>query len=63
MYDLTHVLPLIELELLRGKNKRIALHERKPMVPNIKVSGQPMIPEARSNTRDGLPETTIFGML
>ena len=30
------VWPLIELEL-RGKNERVRLHERKPMVPNFKV--------------------------
>ena len=30
------VWPLIELEL-RGKNERVRLHERKPMVPNFKA--------------------------
>ena len=30
------VWPLIELEL-RGKNERVRLYERKPMVPNFKV--------------------------
>ena len=30
------VWPLIELEL-RGKNERVRLHERKPMIPNFKV--------------------------
>ena len=53
--------PLIELEL-RDKNDRVALYERKPMVPNLKVSGQPMT-EVRSNTRRRLPEMTIFRML
>ena len=37
--------------------------ERKPMVPNFKVSGQPMTSEVRSNTRRGPSEMTIFGML
>ena len=46
------VWPLIELEL-RGKNDRVGLPERKPMVPNINVSGQLMTPEVRSNTRAG----------
>ena len=35
------VWPLIELEL-RGKNERVGLYERKPMVPNFNVSGQLM---------------------
>ena len=56
------VWPLIELEL-RGINERVGLHERKPMVPNFNVSGQPMTSEVRSNTRRRPSEMTIFGML
>ena len=60
------VWPLIELEL-RGKNERVGLYERKTMVPNFKVSGQPTTSEVRSNARSGPPDTTIdttiFGML
>ena len=46
-----------------GKNERVALNERKPKVPNFKVSDQPMTSEVRSNTRRGPPEMTIFAML
>ena len=35
------------------KNERVALNERKPMVPNFKVSDQPMTSEVRSNARGG----------
>ena len=56
------VWPLIKLEL-RGKNERVGIHERKPMVPNFNVLGQPMTSEVRSNTRRGPSEMTIFGML
>ena len=56
------VWPLIELELCE-KNGRVGLYERKPMVPNFRVSGQPMTSEVRSNTRRGPSEMTIFGML
>ena len=55
------VWPLIELEL-RDKNGRVGLHERKRMVPNFKVSVQPMTSEARSNIRRGPSEMTIFGI-
>ena len=48
-YDPPRVWPLIELEL-RETNERAGLHERKPMVPNFKVTGQPMTSEVRSNT-------------
>ena len=46
------VWPLIELEL-RGKNERVGLYERKPMIPNFNVSVQLMTSEVRSNTRRG----------
>ena len=36
------VRPLMDLELRGEKNARIALNERKPMVPNFRVSSQPM---------------------
>ena len=45
------------------KNERISLNERKPMVPNFKVSGQLMTAEVRLNTRSEPSDTTIFGML
>ena len=48
----------IELEF-REKNERVGLHNRKPMVPNFKVSGQPMTSEVRSNTRRGPSEMTL----
>ena len=32
---------LIQVEL-RDKNERVARHERKPKMPNFKVSGQPV---------------------
>ena len=51
------------LRASRTKNECVALNERKPMVPNFKVSGQPMTSEVRSNTRSGPSDTTIFGML
>ena len=51
-----------ELEL-HGKNEGAGLHERKPLVPNLKVSGQPMTSEVSSNTRRGHSEMTILGML
>ena len=51
------------LRALREKNDRVALNEGKPMVPNFKVSGQPMTSELRSNTRSGRPDTTTFGMI
>ena len=41
------VRPLTDLEL-RGKKEHIALNERKPMVPNFKVSGQPMPSDVRT---------------
>ena len=50
------VWPLIELKL-RGKNERVGLYEeRKPMVPDFNVSGQPMTTEVRLNTRRGPSE-------
>ena len=61
-YDPPRVWPPIELEL-PGKNERIGLHERKPMVPKCKVSGQSLTSEVRTNTRRGPSEMTIFGML
>ena len=33
------------------------------MVPNFKVSGQPMTSQIRSNTRSGWHDTIVFGML
>ena len=45
------------------KNENVALNERKPMVPNFKVSGQPMTPVVRSNTLSEPLETTIFVIL
>ena len=56
---LTALGPLMELEL-RGKNERVVLNERKPMISNLKVSGQLMTSEVRSNTRSGPLDTTIF---
>ena len=53
---------LMELEH-RKKNESAALYERKPIVPNFKVSGQPMTSEVWSNTRGGPLETTIFVIL
>ena len=44
---------LIKLEAVR-----VALNERKPMVPNFKVSGQSVTSEIRSNTRSGSFEKT-----
>ena len=41
------VRPLMKLEL-RVKYERIAFNKRKPMIPNFKVSGQPITPEVRS---------------
>ena len=58
----TAVRPLMELEL-REKNERATLNERKPMVPNFKVSVQLMTSEVRSNTRSRPSDMTIFGML
>ena len=53
----------MNLELRAEKNdERVALNERKPMVSNFKVSGQPMTSEGGSNTRRGATDTTIFGM-
>ena len=57
------VRPPMELELRRKKNERVALNEKKPMVPNFQVSDQPMTSEVRSNTRIGPSDTTVFGML
>ena len=57
------VWPLIKLEFREKKNERVGLHERKPVVSNLKVSGQPMTSEVRSNTLRGPSEMTIFGML
>ena len=57
------VRPLMEVELRGKKNERVALNERKPMVPNFKVSVQLMTSEVRSNTRSGPSDMTIFGML
>ena len=48
---------------LHEKNERAALSDRKPIVPNFKVSGQPMTSDVRANTYSGPPDTTIFGML
>ena len=56
------VRPLMDLEH-RGKNERVALNERKPMVPDFKVSGQPMTSDVRSNTRSGPSDMTIFETL
>ena len=42
------------------KNARFELNERKPMIPNVKVSSQPMTSEVRSNTRSGPFETTMY---
>ena len=57
------VWPLIELELREKKNERVGLYKRKPVVPNFKVSGQPMTSEVRSNTRRGPSERTLRGAL
>ena len=53
------VRPLMDLEL-RRKNERVARNERKPIVSNFKVSGQPMTSEV---TRSGPSDTTIFRAL
>ena len=45
------------------KNERIALNENKSMVPNVKISGQPMTSEVRSNTRNGPLDMTILRTL
>ena len=52
----------MDLEL-RGKSERVALNERKPMVPKFKISGQPMTSEVRLNTGSGPHDTNVFGML
>ena len=36
---------------LRGKNERVARNERKPVVSNFMILGQPVTPEVRSNTQ------------
>ena len=41
---------LMVLEL-RGKNERVARNERKPMVSNFMILGQPVTSEVRSNTQ------------
>ena len=53
------------LRASRKKNERVALNERKPMVPNFKVSGQSMTSEVtvRSNNRSVPPDTIILEML
>ena len=42
------VRPLMELELRRS-NKQIVFDERKSMIPNVRVPGQPVTSEVRSN--------------
>ena len=44
------VRPLMILEL-RDKNERVARNEKKPMVSNFMVLGQPVTSEIRSNTQ------------
>ena len=44
------VRPLMVLKL-HGKNERVARNERKPMVFNFMVLGQPVTLEVRSNTQ------------
>ena len=41
---------LMDLEL-RGKHERVARNERKPMVPNYRVLGQPVQPQKSGQTR------------
>ena len=52
-----------ELRASRKKSERVALNERKPMVPKFKVSGQPMTSDVRLNTRSGPSDMTIFETL
>ena len=44
------VRPLMVLEL-RRKNERVARNERRPMVSNFMILGQPVTSEVRSNTQ------------
>ena len=56
------VRPLMVLEL-REKNERVARNERKPMVSNFMILGQPVTSEVRSNTQIQSIETAILRTL